>query len=161
MESVRSYLTKGEQVLDVGAGKGFLAEGLHESLGVAVTGIDVVNYAGATVPFVVYDGKTFPFPKKKLRYRVALVRPSSLHRPGPNAARVDPLRTEAGHRDRGHLYISVGASVYYVERLSEQHFPEIHKSSERLGESGVVENADAAHLSQSKRLGPLFLPVPA
>lgn len=64
MESVRSYLTKGEQVLDVGAGKGFLAERLHESLGVAVTGIDVVNYAGATVPFVVYDGKTFPFPEK-------------------------------------------------------------------------------------------------
>jgi ubiquinone/menaquinone biosynthesis C-methylase UbiE len=64
MESVRSYLTEGEQVLDVGAGKGFLGERLHKVLGVSVTGIDLVNCAAATIPFVVYDGKTFPFPEK-------------------------------------------------------------------------------------------------
>lgn len=64
LESMRSHLRPGEQVLDVGAGRGFLAKRLHDSLGVTVTGIDVVNYAAAPFPFFVYDGSTFPFEER-------------------------------------------------------------------------------------------------
>ena len=52
LKSMRSHLMPGERVLDFGAGRGFLAKKLHDSLGVIVTGIDVVNYARRVFSFL-------------------------------------------------------------------------------------------------------------
>lgn len=61
IETMKSFVGKGDRVLDVGAGKGVMGERLQRDLGVEVVGVDVVDYADAEIPIHPYDGKRLPF----------------------------------------------------------------------------------------------------
>ena len=54
-------LRPGARVLDLGAGEGTVSAVAAESLGVAVTGVDVVAYGDASRPLDLYDGRTLPY----------------------------------------------------------------------------------------------------
>lgn len=62
--SLKDYLTAGERLLDVGAGSGRFGKKIQDDLNVIVQGVDVVDYAEASIPVHVYDGKKLPFPDK-------------------------------------------------------------------------------------------------
>ena len=51
----------GARFLDLGAGEGTVGAVAAESLGVAVTGVDVVRYGDAGWPVDLYDGRTLPY----------------------------------------------------------------------------------------------------
>jgi ubiquinone/menaquinone biosynthesis C-methylase UbiE len=64
IEALRSFVRKGETILDVGAGSGRFGKKMQEELGVKVTGVDVCDYSDGTLPFSLYDGAKLPFPDK-------------------------------------------------------------------------------------------------
>ena len=49
------------QVLDLGAGEGFVGEAVHRDIGVSVTLADVVDFHEADLPFVLLDDSRLPF----------------------------------------------------------------------------------------------------
>jgi ubiquinone/menaquinone biosynthesis C-methylase UbiE len=64
VEALRKWLRPGWEVLDVGSGSGRFGACLAHETRVRVSGVDVVDYDGAVIPFKKYDGKTLPFEDK-------------------------------------------------------------------------------------------------
>jgi SAM-dependent methyltransferase len=58
------------QVLDLGAGEGYVGQALHDLMGVEVTLTDVVPMNRTDLPFVLYNGRTLPFDAKTFDYTV-------------------------------------------------------------------------------------------
>lgn len=63
-KELKNYIKKGERVLDVGTGQGYLASEIQKRLGAKVTCVDVVNYSKVDLPVVLFDGKHLPFGEK-------------------------------------------------------------------------------------------------
>jgi ubiquinone/menaquinone biosynthesis C-methylase UbiE len=61
---LRDYIRPGDSVLDVGCGRGYLTESLHETLGAEATGMDVLDFRVAEVPFHQFDGISIPLPDR-------------------------------------------------------------------------------------------------
>lgn len=56
-----NFIPFGSKVLDIGAGRGFIAKDIAEKRKVDVTLLDVVNFNQTNLPFVLYNGETIPF----------------------------------------------------------------------------------------------------
>lgn len=64
IQTIRSYVHEGDTILDIGSGSGRFGRAVQERLKTRVTGVDVCDYADSTIPFLVYDGVSLPFPDK-------------------------------------------------------------------------------------------------
>ncbi|MDP2734932.1 MAG: methyltransferase domain-containing protein [bacterium] len=58
----QDFVRKGEKVLDIGAGGGWIGGKLREMTGAQVTLLDVADFNRTDLPLVLYDGATIPFP---------------------------------------------------------------------------------------------------
>ncbi len=56
-----SHIAGAKTVLDVGSGTGKFGKMIADHLGIQVSGVDVINYSDAEIPFHVYAGKNLPF----------------------------------------------------------------------------------------------------
>lgn len=56
------FIEKGDRVLDIGAGGGWIGKRLSDSRGAKVTLLDVADMNRTNLPLRVYDGKHIPFP---------------------------------------------------------------------------------------------------
>jgi ubiquinone/menaquinone biosynthesis C-methylase UbiE len=61
---IEKYIETGAQVLDVGAGTGWVAQRLLERKGCDVHLLDVVDCNETSLPLQLYDGKKLPYPAK-------------------------------------------------------------------------------------------------
>lgn len=61
VQNVTPLLQPGQQILEIGAGNGLVAEMLYRSTGACFTLLDVVNYNKSSLPMMVYDGRVIPF----------------------------------------------------------------------------------------------------
>lgn len=57
-----SFVEKGDRVLDIGAGGGWIGENISIARGAQVTLLDVKDMNRTDLPLVVYDGQNIPFP---------------------------------------------------------------------------------------------------
>ncbi len=64
-QDLTSYLKKGDKVLDLGCGIGFVGFVIAKKLGVEVIGTDVRDVREVDLPFVITNGQTLPFPDKE------------------------------------------------------------------------------------------------
>lgn len=62
VKKIGEFIAKGERVLDIGAGGGWIGKRLSDSLGAKVTLLDVADMNRTNLPLKVYDGKHMPFP---------------------------------------------------------------------------------------------------
>ncbi len=62
IKKIGRFIAQGDRVLDIGAGGGWIAKRLQDSLGAKVTLLDVADMNRADLPLQVYDGKHIPFP---------------------------------------------------------------------------------------------------
>lgn len=56
------FISPGERVLDIGAGGGWVGEGLAKEKGAKVTLVDVADLNKTNLSLTVYDGRNLPFP---------------------------------------------------------------------------------------------------
>jgi len=61
VELVRSFVPADGRAIDVGCGDGRTTSAIGQGLGVSITGVDVIDYLSADVPFARYDGERLPF----------------------------------------------------------------------------------------------------
>jgi ubiquinone/menaquinone biosynthesis C-methylase UbiE len=61
-EMVGDYVSRGDNVLDVGCGTGYLAQYLNEMYAAKLTGLDVKDFSVAPIDFHRFDGVSIPFP---------------------------------------------------------------------------------------------------
>jgi SAM-dependent methyltransferase len=61
-EALADYLNRGDSVLDVGCGTGYLSGHVRDMYGVRPCGVDVRDFREAQVPFQLFDGTSIPFP---------------------------------------------------------------------------------------------------
>ena len=69
-EALADYLNRGDSVLDVGCGTGYLSERVEEMYGVRPCGVDVRDFREAPIPFRRFDGTSIPFPDKSFDHVV-------------------------------------------------------------------------------------------
>ncbi|MBI4451024.1 class I SAM-dependent methyltransferase [Candidatus Woesearchaeota archaeon] len=85
----------GKSLLDVGAGRGFIAKEIQARTGASVTCIDIKDLNESGLPYIVYDGKKLPF--KDASYDTALAVYVLHHCEDPLAVLDDVIRV-AAHR---------------------------------------------------------------
>lgn len=61
-KEIGGFVNKGERVLDIGAGGGWIGRLLCDARGAEVTLLDVADMNRTNLPLQVYDGKNIPFP---------------------------------------------------------------------------------------------------
>jgi ubiquinone/menaquinone biosynthesis C-methylase UbiE len=61
-KEIERFIDKGDQVLDIGAGGGWIAKNISISRGAEVTLLDVEDLNRTDLPLRVYDGQNVPFP---------------------------------------------------------------------------------------------------
>ncbi|OHA67284.1 MAG: hypothetical protein A3C82_00275 [Candidatus Wildermuthbacteria bacterium RIFCSPHIGHO2_02_FULL_47_12] len=59
---IGKFVAQGDQVLDIGAGGGWIGKRLSDSMGAKVTLLDVADMNRTNLELKVYDGKNIPFP---------------------------------------------------------------------------------------------------
>ena len=69
-EALADYLDRGDSVLDVGCGTGYLSASVQEMYGVRPFGVDVRDFREAKIPFQLFDGTSIPFPDKSFDHVV-------------------------------------------------------------------------------------------
>jgi len=62
------HLAAGQQVLEIGAGQGLVAQELQRMTCAQLTLVDVVNYNQSALPCMTYDGAHLPFPAQSFDY---------------------------------------------------------------------------------------------
>ena len=55
------YFSAGQQLLEIGAGEGHVADALRQATGAHLTLVDVVDYNHTALPLHTYDGQSLPF----------------------------------------------------------------------------------------------------
>jgi ubiquinone/menaquinone biosynthesis C-methylase UbiE len=63
-EMLADYVRRGDSVLDVGCGTGYLCKYLEEMYGAESTGLDVKDFRVAPIAFRTFDGTSIPFADK-------------------------------------------------------------------------------------------------
>lgn len=58
---VARYLRAPANVLDFGSGNGLICNYVRQMTGADIVGVDMVPYAAAPIPMILYDGVTIPF----------------------------------------------------------------------------------------------------
>ena len=61
-EQLAPYFSAGQQLLEIGAGQGLVAQALQQASGAQLTLVDVVDYNQTKLPLQTYDGLHLPFP---------------------------------------------------------------------------------------------------
>lgn len=61
---LNSFIKKGDKVLDIGLGNGFVAQKIKEHYDVYMEGVDVIDYNEAKIKNTIYDGLHLPFKDK-------------------------------------------------------------------------------------------------
>jgi len=69
-DMVAGHLDRGDSILDVGCGTGFLANQLREMYGVDPTGVDIRDARVSPIAFSNFDGTSIPFPDKSFDHIV-------------------------------------------------------------------------------------------
>jgi ubiquinone/menaquinone biosynthesis C-methylase UbiE len=69
-EMLRDYVHRGDTVLDVGCGTGYLGTRVAERFGAEVTGLDVQDIRAVDIPFQLFDGLTIPLPDQSFDHVV-------------------------------------------------------------------------------------------
>ena len=87
-------LRPGARVLDLGAGEGYVGDAVAESLGVAVTGADVVRFGAGSRPVDLYDGRSLPYPAG--RFDATLIVFVLHHSGDPTAVLREAVRVTGG-----------------------------------------------------------------
>jgi ubiquinone/menaquinone biosynthesis C-methylase UbiE len=64
------HLDRGDSILDVGCGTGYLANQLREIYGVEPTGVDIRDARVSPIAFSSFDGTSIPFPDKSFDHIV-------------------------------------------------------------------------------------------
>lgn len=64
------HLNRGDSVLDVGCGTGYLASQLRQMYGVEPTGVDIRDARAEQIGFRAFDGTSIPFPDKSFDHVV-------------------------------------------------------------------------------------------
>lgn len=59
--SFKSFINSGDRVLDLGSGRGFLAEAVRNITGANVTCVDIDDHNKTSLPHFIYDGSNLPF----------------------------------------------------------------------------------------------------
>lgn len=75
------FIKKGERVLDVGSGRGYIAWEIQERLKAKVTAVDVVDLGKTGMAVVLFDGKKLPFAENSFE---VVIFSYVLHHAGPN-----------------------------------------------------------------------------
>jgi ubiquinone/menaquinone biosynthesis C-methylase UbiE len=57
----KDFIAKGDKVLDLGSGTGWVAKHLSDLLDIQIQCVDVVNEHRVNLPFLVYNGRKLPF----------------------------------------------------------------------------------------------------
>jgi ubiquinone/menaquinone biosynthesis C-methylase UbiE len=63
-EMLGDYVRRGDSILDVGCGTGYLSKYLEEMYAVEPTGLDVKDFCVTPISFRVFDGKSIPFAER-------------------------------------------------------------------------------------------------
>ena len=63
-EMLEDHVRRGERVLDVGCGSGYLSNCLQEMYAVEATGLDIRDFRTKPIAFQSFDGTSIPFPDK-------------------------------------------------------------------------------------------------
>jgi len=66
------YLARGEEWLEIGAGRGLVAQALQAATGARLTLVDVVDYNQSGLPLQTYDGLHLPFPNDSFDHSLFL-----------------------------------------------------------------------------------------
>lgn len=69
--AMRSFVERGERVLDFGAGRGDFMKVVGDRLGAEVIGIDIIDYRDDGVEVLLFDGQTIPMPDKSVDVAMA------------------------------------------------------------------------------------------
>lgn len=88
------YLKPRQSVLEIGAGKGLVAQELQRVTQANLTLVDVVDYNHTNLPLKVYDGETLPFDHGSFDYSLLIF--VLHHTPEPLALVQEALRVSRG-----------------------------------------------------------------
>jgi ubiquinone/menaquinone biosynthesis C-methylase UbiE len=69
-DMLAGHLDRGDSILDVGCGTGYLANQLRETYGVKPTGVDIRDVRVSPIAFSSFDGISIPFPDKSFDHIV-------------------------------------------------------------------------------------------
>ncbi len=61
---LKPYLTKGDQVLDIGSGNGYVANQIINEIGCKITGVDIIDINKVGPVPIIYNGLKLPFTDK-------------------------------------------------------------------------------------------------
>jgi ubiquinone/menaquinone biosynthesis C-methylase UbiE len=110
-----THLRRGDSVLDVGCGEGYVLEELAQR-GMAVSGVDIVDLRRSqSYPFELYDGQTLPFADRSFD----LVLLSFVLHHVPNERKLRLLR-EALRVTRGKVFIVEDTPETALDRAASQ-----------------------------------------
>ncbi len=66
------YFKPGQHLLEIGAGKGLVAQALQRMTQTQITLVDVVNYNQTDLPLKIYDGRHLPFGEESFDYSLLI-----------------------------------------------------------------------------------------
>lgn len=79
---IRSYIGENERIIDIGSGTGFVAKIISEKQSPQITLVDVrLNPLCKSLPVVIYDGKTLPFPDNHFKTALLIAVLHHCHEP--------------------------------------------------------------------------------
>ena len=61
---LKDFIKKGERILDIGLGNGYVAKKIKEHYKVYMEGVDVIDYNETNIKNTIYDGLNLPFKDK-------------------------------------------------------------------------------------------------
>ncbi|MGB8646828.1 MAG: class I SAM-dependent methyltransferase [Anaerolineae bacterium] len=93
-ENLAPHLSPNQTLLEIGAGKGHVAQALREAASVEMHLVDVVDYNETALPLRVYDGARLPFADRTFDYSLLIF--VLHHTPDPLVVLREALRVSRG-----------------------------------------------------------------